>query len=170
MSSPYTTPAYSVRTSGTAERITRDANRSPITHHRPSTRSALARSYQAETRAARRQEVREAAVYQPIGRWAALVKAWTVPAPLLHQCRRSRRPDTRATPPCEPLRVVIRFSPCDMDALEELRKDALDSQVPLSTALRRAYAFGHQVKATALVEWIGNELNGYDLDTWEHRA
>src|SRR5437016_1348912 len=62
MSSPYTTPAYSVRTSGTAERITRDANRSLISHHRPSTRAALARSYQAETRAARRQEVREPAV------------------------------------------------------------------------------------------------------------
>src|SRR2546430_15543325 len=57
-----------------------------------------------------------------------------------------------------------------METLAELRRDALNAEVPLSAVLRRAYAFAHQVRARDLIEWIESELSGYDLDVWEHRA
>src|SRR5579859_5434434 len=51
-----------------------------------------------------------------------------------------------------------------MDSLlTELKRDILDSSVPLSNALRKALGLARQLKASEIEKWINLELGGYQF-------
>jgi hypothetical protein len=47
--------------------------------------------------------------------------------------------------------------------LDGILSDLVDSQVPLSTSLRKSYILARQLQEPTLLEWVKNELYGYDL-------
>jgi len=56
-----------------------------------------------------------------------------------------------------------------MITLEKLCEDLINSKVPLSAILREAYALAHQLQDPSFLDWVKNELFGYDLKQWEER-
>lgn len=55
----------------------------------------------------------------------------------------------------------VHVHPSDDRPLDEIRRDALDSNVPVSATLLKLVALGRKADSEKLREWTANELNGY---------
>lgn len=49
----------------------------------------------------------------------------------------------------------------ERSVLDEIERDALDSNVPVADTLRKVVALGGKVGSTELREWASRELRGY---------
>lgn len=57
----------------------------------------------------------------------------------------------------------------DIVNLNRILDELVDNSIPLSSILRKVYILAIQLKDSNLIEFIENELNGYDQESWKAR-